>query len=222
MRNILKKIISNLLVMVIVISSVSTATFADETSYDEFKNTQFTKTEILKLEPYIRVEKGLFKFDADRAIADGLDKNLVHGQKQFLITLNNHKKSGDILIQDNLDIVELDIYKNSKIPYSTASEGHWDNCGGGKNTAVDLHWWGYSRYACDCETNRMSADFNSCASVAAGVAVVAAYFGGVAAIPPGLASSYWWLLASRLDANNHGKGTFVEVTWALVFDITPQ
>ena len=68
----------------------------------------------------------------------------------------------------------------------------------------------------------MSSDFNSCASVAAGIGAVGAYFGGIGAVPGGLSSAYFWLLASRLDANNHGRGVYIEMTWALVFDITPQ
>ncbi|MFV0504910.1 MAG: hypothetical protein ACK5LT_13240 [Lachnospirales bacterium] len=99
---------------------------------------------------------------------------------------------------------------------------HWYSCGGGLNTDTVEHWWGYARYACDCETNRMSADFNSCASVAVGVAVTGAYFGPITAVPGGLASSYWWLLSSRLDANNQGNGVYAEMTWVLAFDITPQ
>ena len=73
--------------------------------------------------------------------------------------------------------------------------------------------------SCLCGGCRITpfADFTI---VAAGV--VGAYFGAVGAIPGGVSSAYWWLLASRLDANNHGHGVYVEMTWVLVFDITPQ
>lgn len=68
----------------------------------------------------------------------------------------------------------------------------------------------------------MAADFNSVSSVAAGLAVVSMWFGGASSVPADLTSAYFWLLASRLDANNFGRGVYIEMTWLLVFDITPQ
>ena len=40
--------------------------------------------------------------------------------------------------------------------------------------------------------------------IGAGVAVTAAYYG---------------LLATRVDANNKGKGVYVGITWAIVFKV---
>ncbi|WP_146552058.1 hypothetical protein [Rummeliibacillus sp. SL167] len=39
---------------------------------------------------------------------------------------------------------------------------------------------------------------------------------------PGATGSWFYLFATRLDANNKGKGVIVEMTWAAVFDITTQ
>lgn len=35
-------------------------------------------------------------------------------------------------------------------------------------------------------------------------------------------AGYWSLVATRIDANNQGRGIYIEMTWALVFNITPQ
>ena len=38
----------------------------------------------------------------------------------------------------------------------------------------------------------------------------------------GMAAGYWGLLATRISANNHGKGVIIDLTWVLVFNIKPQ
>ena len=150
---------------------------------------KYTVDNIKALEPYVSVKDGHFKFDVKQAKADNIDSQLIEGQLKYFDVLNDRADAGDIEIEKDLTII------NNEGP-SSVRASHWPSCGGGLNTDVTEYWWGYSRYACDCETQRMSADFNSCA--------------------------YWWLLASRLDANNHGYGVYIEMTWALVFDITPQ
>lgn len=118
--------------------------------------------------------------------------------------------------------IDPSVSSESSFSIGSYRSGHAYNCGGGTNTSSNYHWWGYSRYACDCETNRMSDDFSSASSIAAGAAVVGAYFGPIGAIPGGITGAYWSLIASRLDANNRGHGVYIEMTWALFFDITPQ
>lgn len=213
----MKKFLAVFLSMVMMFS-LSVTAFAQSPVEAEptVSASQYTVDDVKALEPYISVENGRFIFDTDAASDDGVPSDLINGQTAYLQKLNTQAANGEIAIADDLSITSL----TPSAPMTRA--GHWASCGGGKNTATTNHWWGYSRYACDCETNRMSADFNSCASVAAGVGVVGAYFGAVGAIPGGLSSAYWWLLASRLDANNHGHGVYVEMTWVLVFDITPQ
>lgn len=200
------------LLSAIMVLSMSVTAFA-QTPDNTHTATEYTVDDVKALEPYISVENGRFVFDTESAIADNVDTELVNGQSAYLATLNSRANSGSITINEDLSI---------DTPATMAQARHWASCGGGRNTSVTEYWWGYSRYACDCETNRMSADFNSCASVAAGVGVVGAYFGPIGAIPGGLSSAYFWLLASRLDANNQGRGVFVEMTWVLAFDITPQ
>ncbi|WP_341279453.1 hypothetical protein [Paenibacillus sp. FSL H8-0537] len=60
-------------------------------------------------------------------------------------------------------------------------------------------------------------------SVSGGVAAVAAYYGGLPAIPPGITAAYFGLMAARISANNaYNTGVYVGITWAFVFDIEPQ
>lgn len=220
----MKRVISIFLSLLLIISfscNVFAKDFANlDKSYVLNNRIQprFTKNEILTLEKYVYVDKkGFFKLNTMLAKNDGIDNSLLEGQQKYFDYLNSLIKEGKITAYENLEIRSNNI-NNLEV----MSDSHWPSCGGGLNTDVEYHWWGYSRYACDCETQRMSADFNSVASVSAGITIVAAYFGAIPAIPPGLSSAYFWLLASRLDANNHGKGVYIEMTWALVFDITPQ
>lgn len=52
-----------------------------------------------------------------------------------------------------------------------------------------------------CEANQFSADLAGAAAVTTGVAVVAAYFEAIPAIPPGLGAAYFALVSSRVAAN---------------------
>lgn len=212
-----KKVTASILAIVMVFCLGGTA-FAQNADVNQDKSQlaqKYTVDDIKALESYVSVEEGHFTFDVEQAKEDNIDIQLIECQLKYFDILNDRADAGDIKIEKDLTIIN-----NEGPPSARAS--HWPSCGGGLNTDVTEYWWGYSRYACDCETQRMSADFNSCASVAAGIAVIGAYFGPIGAIPGGLSSSYWWLLASRLDANNHGYGVYIEMTWVLAFDITPQ
>lgn len=177
---------------------------------------KFTKEEILALEEYVTVsEDGLFVLNYNEAKTDGFSTVLLDGQQNYFNYLNSQIENGELTVKDDLTIE--DIGQNS----FEQNIGTLASCKG-KNAGPNKFWWGYSAHLNSCSSNTFSADLNSVAAVSTGVAVVAAYFGVVPAIPPGLSASYFWLLASRVDANNKGKGVFIEMTWALVFDITPQ
>lgn len=87
---------------------------------------------------------------------------------------------------------------------------------------------GYSRYADNCESKRLVIDLNTTAAagtIAGGAAEIATLvFPGAALVAGGAATDagYWSLVATRIDANNQGRGVYIEMTWALVFNITPQ
>jgi len=51
---------------------------------------------------------------------------------------------------------------------------------------VKHYWWGYNRYLNSCEADELAADFAGVSAVSTGIAVIAAYFGAVPAIPPGV------------------------------------
>jgi hypothetical protein len=135
--------------------------------------------DVKALEPYVYVENGRFGINADAAMADGFDEALIQEQKQSFEQINKEAAQGKVIIKEDLDFtaVSSDSVYACDVCRAAAARGagHWYSCSGGRNTATTNHWWGYSRYACDCETQRMAADFNSCASVAVGIGVVGAY-----------------------------------------------
>lgn len=157
----MKRITSIFLILVLLLSLSSNAfaynlTNTDTQYFVPNENTiqhKFTKADILTLEKYVSVnKKGFFELDKKQAKDDGIDDSLLDGQQDYFNYLNSLIKKGEITANENLEIRN----NNTKV---TAS--HWASCGGGLNTSVTYYWWGYSRYACDCETQRMSADFNS-------------------------------------------------------------
>ncbi len=168
--------------------------------------------QIMALEEFISVDNGRFVFDMQRARDRGIDQELLNGQQAWLDSINQMAEAGEVVINNDLSIISNE---------GESACGHWYSCGGGRSTSISYHWWGYSRYACDCETNRMINDFNSVAAIAAGLTMLTKYF-GVSAVPFGLSSAYFWLLSSRLGANNHGRGVYIGMTWILAFNIDPQ
>lgn len=82
------------------------------------------------------------------------------------------------------------------------------------------HWWGYDRKFTNYQTKQYVERLEMQAAGATMVTGVGAWFppiGGIA----GVSAGYWALLASRVEANNHGNGVLVEVTWVNVFNVTP-
>ena len=84
------------------------------------------------------------------------------------------------------------------------------------------------RYANYCESKRIVSGLNTAAAAgtmvggAAGAVAIVFPLAGVVAGGAAFDAGYWWLVATRIDANNHGRGVYIEMTWALLFDITPQ
>lgn len=148
----------------------------------------------------------------------------TEGQLEFFDLLNDKSDAGDIKIEEDLTIVNGQVANpvSSIAPVSSVTVSHWVSCGGGINTGPSTYWWGYAKYACDCKTRELAADFNSAASVTGGLGVASVFFAAPLALPYGLTSAYWKLLASRLGANNQGHGCYIGMSWALVFDIAPQ
>ncbi|MBR5718204.1 MAG: hypothetical protein IKX16_04225 [Clostridia bacterium] len=221
-----KRIFSLILSLVFVLSVCTLAYASDRSSHNEALHVapykEFSVKDVKRLEPYIYIDNGHYAIDTYEAINAGFDLHLIEYQQTAFDYINAKADAKEIQINNDLSFTTVVVESHKTHHQFDNKAGHWYNCGGGRNTSTTNYWWGYARYACDCETNRMVADFNSCASVAAGAGVLGSYFGFVGALPGGLSSAYWWLLASRLDANNHGRGVYVEMTWILAFDITPQ
>lgn len=169
------------------------------------------------LYPYVSVdENGHFSFDTKRAERDGVERELIDSQLHGFEILNKLADSKQIIINEDLTIIENPL--NTKAAYT-----HRYNCGGGVyyNSSI-YYWWGYSRFLCDCATNKMIADYNSVSSIAAGLAVAGVWFGPGLTAGAGLTVAYFSLYASRLNANNYGQGVIASTTWLCIFDVTPQ
>ncbi len=101
---------------------------------------------------------------------------------------------------------------------------HWQTCGGGYNR-IEKYWWGFTRWACDCEVKELVAKVEA-AGITSGVITAAGFAtcGGTAIF--GACTTGWIALyISRLNYNNakHGNtGIKIEMTHALVYDIKEQ
>ncbi|MCY8497597.1 hypothetical protein [Bacillus atrophaeus] len=219
----MKKIISVLLAVFLLIS-MTPDVFAKESnasnlpSMEKYSDKQYEKEDILALEKYVSVKDGYFVFDYDKAKSDGYESDLLEGQQAYFKFLNSEISAGNLHAEKNLNIVGTIEKQNIVNPLNDADILACK----GKTTKPKYYWWGYSRKLNSCFTSEVAADFGGAGSVAAGIAVVAAVWGAIPAIPPGLAASYWGLISNRLNANNKGKGVVADVTWALFFDIEPQ
>lgn len=178
--------------------------------------------DVKKLEPYVKVNNGKFLLDEEFALKDGFDQELLNMQKEYFNLLNELSNYGYIRINNDLSIenIERNISTYIKEPeYYT----HKYNCNGGILSNTNYHWWGYTRYFCDCATNTFSDDLSGVSSLYAGISIASAAFGNAPiSTVSGISSAYWSLVSSRLSANNRGKGVYAEMTNVLVFDITPQ
>lgn len=155
------------------------------------------------IKPYVEVtEEGTIRF---KKLPKGFYEkyNLEELQKHF-DNLNTLSKAGNITINEDLSIQE-------KLPVTRAKAvyGKWT-----------YHWWGYDRKFNNAQAKAYMNQLNTAAAGAAIVAGLASPFPPVAGIA-GVQSGYWSLLSARVDANNKGRGVYVAVTYALVFNIKP-
>lgn len=225
-----KKLMSLILAFTLVLS-LSVPAFAAETTVMDAENV--TKEDILNLRPFVELrEDGTLFLDAETAEANGAKEGAITALQMHFLYLNAEVSSGDIVIDEDLNIIggerPVGPYNNNARAASC--------CGHGINAYTE-YWWGYQRKACNCESNRIVNDLNTLAAggamgvggfgVAGGITAIfgATIAGGILAIiGGGLAfdSGYWWLVATRIQANNEGNGVICDMTYALVFDITPQ
>ncbi len=209
----MKKIISFLLVLVL-FTVACPPTFANGNSNDEY-----TKQDILTLKPYVYVNSdGFFELNETQAKKDGISVDLLDGQKTYFDKLNEKIKSGYLEAHSDLSITT-----KTQAPLTSSINKSVTSSCTGITSAVKDYWWGYSRYMDSCVANKFAADLTSVSVTSGGISIVATYFGVIPAVPPGITASYFGLLASRVAANNaNSTGIYLEMTWALVFNITPQ
>ncbi len=212
----MKKIIS-IIMCFVMISSLTMVAFA-QTPENTINITDYTIEDIKALEPYVYIENGHFALDVEAAFKDGFDINLLIGQQNYFDFLNEKADNNLIEINNDLSITNIE----SSGPIASPMAAHWASCGGGKCTEATTHWWGFSRYLCDCLTRELAADIETASSVTTAIGVIGGIFGGAVAVPGGLGTAYFILLGSRMNANNHGRGILMEMTWVFAFDITPQ
>lgn len=225
----MRKILIAALLTVFSFSSVTTA-FAQSYEPSVIENIkvndveEYTFDDILALEPYVHVEEGLLILDENSASDAGIDYELIKGQQEYFNYLNQQVKTNAISVSQDLTIQDL---SEENIGYQSNSLMLLADCKGVTKPA-EAHWWGYKTYLNSCDTKKAITDANTVGAsggiTGAGLGVLGIFFpvllipGGVSA----LTGSYFWLFATRLDANNNGKGVIVDMTWATVFDITPQ
>lgn len=198
---------------------------SEEPVAESISEKDYSMTDILSLEKYIQVKEGLFVFDIQKALEDGKDYNLVLGQQKYLEYLNQQVK--DNVLKLSKDLTIENIKENDFSQRNMTGVLAKASCKG-KSVAAKYYWWGYKTVLNSCETKKAISDANT---VAAAGGIGGTSLGGLGIFFPvllipgaisGATGSWFYLFATRLDANNKGKGVIVEMTWAAVFDITPQ
>lgn len=215
-----KKLLS-LVLSAIMIMGLGTSAFAAEDSSNQNTNKETaTMNDILELQPYvIRNADGTLTLDIQAAISSNKNVEAIEALNQHFQTINPDIKNGEMQTDEDLNIIGGEhVIKSHR-------------CSLGKNSYTTF-WWGYQRYACNCESKRIVSDLNTWAAggtmaggAAAGVAIVfpvTAPVAGVIAAGAAFDAGYWWLLATRIDANNKGRGTVINMTSVLIFDIAAQ
>ncbi|SDB81281.1 hypothetical protein [Shouchella lonarensis] len=206
----LKKMVAGVLVLMLVLSGfLSTPTFAMEGSQrhveqEEPPNIELSQQDlILAVEPYVEVTNdGYLQLkDVPQHIYEAYQLDAL---QQHFDEVNSEVAEGNLAISSDLDVV----VKDPEVGVNTVY-GRWT-----------YHWWGYDRKFDRAQTRRYISYLHS---VAAGATIVAgaSYF-----FPPGIAfgtinAGYFALLATRVDANNKGRGVYVGVTWVAIFRVTP-
>ncbi len=183
----------------------------------------YTFEDILSLEPFVHVEDGLLVLNENGASEAGIDSVLIKGQLEYFVFLNQQVEINAIRVSPDLTIQTLS--NNNEYQSNTLKRSAWCR---GVTTSPEYFWWGYKTKLNSCDTAKVSSQAGTIAASGAITAVSLTVIGGwfppliaVSAIP-GLTSGYFWLLSERLNANNKGSGVIVDMTWATIYNITPQ
>ncbi|AOM08267.1 hypothetical protein OCB08_25140 [Bacillus cereus] len=81
------------------------------------------------------------------------------------------------------------------------------------------NWWGYERKFNNSQAKKYVSDLNTVANSGAVAGGLAATVMPIIGAGVAVTAAYYGLLATRVDANNKGKGVYVGITWAIVFKV---
>ncbi|MBR5947248.1 MAG: hypothetical protein IKZ82_01205 [Clostridia bacterium] len=226
MKSTIKKIISVLLTVTILSLTIMPAMaeggqgdFIVNPNYPiSYEDASDVIDQIMALEEFITVDNGRFVFDMQRARERRIDQQLLDGQQAWLDSINQLAEAGEVVINSDLSIISDE---------GESACGHWYSCGGGFSSGARTHWWGLSRDYCDCGAQQLVGQLHTFRTIVGGgaalsaVSFLTAVFPGAAslAIHLTICASYIDLLATRIDANNHGRGVCVNLTWIAIFKI---
>lgn len=217
----MKKLLS-LICSIVIIINVATNSFAigvQEVNIKQLENNTSIE-HIFELKPFVIFnENGTLSLDVENATQSGKELEAMQALMQHFEIINPKILSAEISVDEELNIT------GGVYPIKS------HRCSLGRNS-YSTYWWGYERYACNHESNRIISDLNT---LAAGSSMVGGVAGGIASIFPVSApiagaiaggaafdAGYWWLLATRIGANNNGRGTIIQMSHVLFFDIKSQ
>ncbi|MGN4447664.1 hypothetical protein ACTFOB_22675 [Bacillus cereus group sp. MYBK79-1] len=83
------------------------------------------------------------------------------------------------------------------------------------------NWWGYERKFNNSQAKTYVSELNTVASTGTIVGTLASRVMPIIGMGVAVTGGYYALLAARVDANNKGKGVYVGITWAIVFNVNP-
>ena len=203
----MKKIISLFIALAMSLSvTLPLKSFAESSNQEDI---------ISLVEQYVDVtEDGFIKLELTDSLIQDIGKENYESFLSGIETINSLISIGELSVTDNGTIYELN---DDELIVQ-----------GGNVDKVTYHWWGIRRYASNSSTKEI-IDYFSTVSNGAGIAC-----GGTAAIGlifpaalpasafSGVGAGYFGLLASRISANNKGRGVIIDLTYVLVFNIKPQ
>ncbi len=184
---------------------------------------EYTFEDILSLEPYVQVQDGFLVLNENDASEAGIDSILIKGQQEYFIFLNQQVKSNAIRVSSDLTIQNL--ANNNE--YQSNTLMRFARCKG-VTASPEYFWWGYKTKLNSCDTAKVSSQAGTLGAggtiTATGLTGLGFWFPPLVAVGviSGLTSGYFWLLSERLNANNKGSGVIVDMTWATIYNITPQ
>ena len=226
------RIVSMLLTVVLIMSAFVTPVAAgqgsgrgQESSLNNVQNIEKELPYAIELvEPYVeRSDKGTFRFSRGLGVLSrelGLSIEVLVELQKSMNEVNKHILNGDLRSDNELRV--FPVSEQSFINASNASTKFSTLSFTGINRS-ETFWWGTRRFACFFNSQRIAADLESAAAIGAGAAVAANIWLKPVTVFLGLGSAYYYLLASRITYHNaRGRGTIIDLTWALVFSVRSQ